>query len=308
MPNPPSIRRLLTIASLLCLAAPGALIPACSGSAIDDPGATTAGNGAGGASCPLPATAELPPQCVACIHSACPATYDQLCAANCGAAELGAPCLSAQTAIGHCLQSNCQFECQRTHGSAVGGAGGLSSIGLGGASSGGGGASGATDTANEYAGAGGSELSDAGAAGAAPIAGGAGSGGAADECSVALPLKCGDRLNHSTILQGRPNRWNLYSSTQRAETGRETLYAFSPSSECEVIARLKNLQTDLDLLLVPRCESISSNKASSTPIDLQTEESISWTNPADQTSYVVVDGYSGAEGSYTLEVDCICEP
>lgn len=166
--------------------------------------------------------------------------------------------------------------------------------------------SGAADTAIDSAGAGGSELSDAGAAGTGPATGDAGSGGASDECSAALPLKCGDRLNHSTIIQGRPNLWSAYSSTQRGESGRETLYSFSTAKECAVVARLKNLQTDLDLLLVPRCESISSNQASSTPLDIQTVETLSWTNPADKTVYVLVDGYSGAEGSYTLEVDCTC--
>ena len=46
--------------------------------------------------------------------------------------------------------------------------------------------------------------------------------------------------------------------------------------------------------------------ASSTPIDLQTVETVSWMNVPGRTSYVVVDGYAGAEGSYTLEVDCAC--
>lgn len=249
------------IASVLCL---GVFVSACSASITENRGAGGTGGAAGSAgnACPLPATAELPPQCLACIHSSCPAVYDDLCAANCGAAELGAPCLSAQREIGTCLQSNCPFECQRTHGSAVGGAGGL--------------------------------------------AGNAGSGGATDSCSAALPLECGDHFDHSTLIQGRPNAWSLYASTQRAESGRETVYAFTTPTECAVIARLTNLHTDLDLLLVPRCDSVSSSKASSTPLDLQTDESISWTNPENQTSYVVVDGYAGAEGSYTLEVECIC--
>jgi hypothetical protein len=32
----------------------------------------------------------------------------------------------------------------------------------------------------------------------------------------------------------------------------------------------------------------------------------SWTSAPGQTSYLVVDGYAGAEGSYTLSVDCAC--
>ena len=66
-----------------------------------------------------------------------------------------------------------------------------------------------------------------------------------------------------------------------------------------MVANLKNLTTDLDLLLLSACDPIASNEmASSTPLDLQTVETIRWTNLPDQISYVVVDGYAGAEGSY----------
>ena len=47
-------------------------------------------------------------------------------------------------------------------------------------------------------------------------------------------------------------------------------------------------------------------RAYSTPIDLQTVETVSWTNPAGTTFYLVVDGYGGDHGSYTLQVDCTC--
>ena len=72
-------------------------------------------------------------------------------------------------------------------------------------------------------------------------------------------------------------------------------------------ATLKNLTTDLDLLLLTNgCDPSRNRVASSTPIDLQIVETISWKNEPGRTDYVVVDGYSGAEGSYTLEVDCVC--
>jgi hypothetical protein len=161
---------------------------------------------------------------------------------------------------------------------------------------------------------GGSAITDGGAggnagaadAGAAGLGGDEGSGGVADGCSPALPLKCGDSVDHSTVIQGRPNTWFAYSSTARGETGRETIYTFSTTGECAVVATLKNLTTDLDLLLVPTCDSISSEKGSSTPIDIQTVETVGWTNPAGKAVYVVVDGYAGAEGTYTLEVQCTC--
>jgi hypothetical protein len=301
-----TIRRLLGVVCLLGFAAPSALMSGCAGSAVDNRGAAGTA-GAAGAACPLPATAAWPARCVACIQSSCPSVYADLCAANCGADELGAPCLSAQYEVGtQCLGQHCGSECAQTHGSpvpgSIAGSGAVESDNGGSAS---GGTSGGTSTEVQSAGA---AWAEGGEAGAQAQGGEAGSAGAADSCSAALPLKCGDRLNHSTLIQGRPNTWSGYSSTQRAESGRETLYALSTGSACDLTLRLTNLQTDLDLLLVSTCDSLSSGKASSTPLDIQTEETLTWTNAAAQSVYVVVDGYAGAEGSYTLEVDCSCDP
>jgi hypothetical protein len=131
--------------------------------------------------------------------------------------------------------------------------------------------------------------------------------GAGGQCSVALPLECGARLNHSTMTHGRADTWNTYNLTARLESGRETVYAFTATGTCSVVANLKNLTTDLDLLLLSGCHPINSNlKASSTPLDSQTVETVSWTSSPRQTYYVVVDGYDKAVGSYTLEVDCVC--
>lgn len=186
----------------------------------------------------------------------------------------------------------------------AGNAGSTSVAGEGGASSVAGAAGAAGDAGS------GAGPTDGGAAGAGSAEGGAsgmgGAGGGPDECPPALPLKCGDSFDHSTLIQGRPNEWGTYSATQRGEWGRETIYQFSTAGECAVVARLKNLTTDLDLIRVPTCNPISGDKASSTPLDIQTIETLSWTNPAGKAFYVVVDGYDGAEGSYTLEVECTC--
>jgi hypothetical protein len=127
-------------------------------------------------------------------------------------------------------------------------------------------------------------------------------------CSAALPIRCGDRLSHSTVTHGRANAWSAYGRTARAESGRETVYAFASAGTCTVTANLRNLATDLDLLLLSACDPITGNvMASSTPLDLQTVETVQWTNLPDQTHYLVVDGSGGAEGSHTLELDCTCQ-
>ena len=114
-------------------------------------------------------------------------------------------------------------------------------------------------------------------------------------------------MNHSTVTQGRASQWSAYGRTARSESGRETVYAFASAGTCTVTANLRNLTTDLDLLLLSACDPITGNvMASSTPLDLQTVETVQWTNLPGQTNYLVVDGYSRAEGSYTLELDCTC--
>jgi hypothetical protein len=131
--------------------------------------------------------------------------------------------------------------------------------------------------------------------------------GLVPECARVLPLKCGDRVTHSTTVEGRANVWGGYNVTARAESGRETVYAFDAPDQCTVVATLKDLTADLDLLWLIGCDPSRNLKASSTPIDLQTVETITWSNVPGRTDYVVVDGYAGAEGSYTLEVDCTCQ-
>jgi hypothetical protein len=102
---------------------------ACGGSAVVQGGGGSGGEGgSGGAStaCTLPATAVIPPVCLACIKTSCPTVYADLCTADCGANETSPACLSAQKEIGTCLQQpNCEFECMATHGSAVGGSSGV---------------------------------------------------------------------------------------------------------------------------------------------------------------------------------------
>lgn len=127
-----------------------------------------------------------------------------------------------------------------------------------------------------------------------------------DACRDAIALHCGDRLDHSTLVQGRANEWYGYSRSQRWEGGRESVYVLQTSGACQVEARLENLTVDLDLFLLTACESMANTEASSTPLDLQTIERISFTTAAAKSYWVVVDGYGDDAGSYTLKVDCTC--
>jgi hypothetical protein len=113
-----------------------------------------------------------------------------------------------------------------------------------------------------------------------------------------LPLKCGDRLKHSTLVQGRADIWNTYGCTQRWMSGREAIYVIQPPTACQVSVQLKNPSADLDILLLQSCDFMSCTSIPMTPITFAVE--------AGQPKFLVVDGYNGAAGSYTLEVDCTC--
>ena len=113
----------------------------------------------------------------------------------------------------------------------------------------------------------------------------------AGSCENPLPLKCGDRLNHSTLVQGRPNVWVGYGCSQRWMSGPEAIYFLQPPAGCQALVQLKNPSADLNVFVLPSCSVRSS---------------CSFAPEVGQPSFVVVDGYNGAAGTYTLQVDCTC--
>jgi len=84
------------------------------------------------------------------------------------------------------------------------------------------------------------------------------------------------------------------------------VYSFRSREACRVTLRLAELQTDLDLLLLDACDQGSCTAASSTPLDIQGVETLSFDAEAGSTQLAVVDGYDGASGHYALQVDCLC--
>jgi hypothetical protein len=125
-------------------------------------------------------------------------------------------------------------------------------------------------------------------------------------CRDALPLRCGDRLGDSTSTQGRENLWQGYGCTARAESGPEAIYAFETDARCQVGVQLGELEADIDLFVLDECTDVGCTEASSTPLDLQTIESVTFQAQAGRDYIVVVDGYSQSAGSYALSVNCLC--
>ena len=118
-----------------------------------------------------------------------------------------------------------------------------------------------------------------------------GTDSASNSCENPLPLQCGDRLYHNTLIQGRPNVLGFYGCSQRVMSGPETIYFLAPPTGCQTVVQLKNLSADLVLFVLPTCSFMSS---------------CSFRPEVGQPSFVVVDGANGAWGTYTLQVDCTC--
>ena len=179
--------------------------------------------------------------------------------------------------------------------------GGSAGLGTGGIVGTGGGGAGRMD-----GGSGGGRPASGGSSGRGGQVGGLDSG--SDACAAALPIKCGQEVRHSTLVEGRSNLWSAYASTQRLESGPETLYVFSTNDPLVVI-HLGDLTADLDVFLLSSCGSASSIAPLS--LDQSSTRKVFWfefpfvnsTSP-EVTYYLVVDGYNGAAGNYTLNLTC----
>ena len=97
--------------------------------------------------------------------------------------------------------------------------------------------------------------------------------------------------------------------------------AFVTDEDCQVETRLVDLTEDLDLIMIKDCDPSpcgacqadsatmsNADECSSIPLDLQDNfvEKVNFDTLAGQAHIVVVDGYDYSEGTYTLEVDCVC--
>ncbi|HOC99146.1 MAG TPA: hypothetical protein PKH54_04320 [Myxococcota bacterium] len=124
------------------------------------------------------------------------------------------------------------------------------------------------------------------------------------ECPEPLALACGDSFDHDTGVQGRANIWGGYSCTARALSGRETVYLLKTDEHVNVTVTLTNLSVDLDVARLSKCDPFSCRNIASTPLDIQDDEQIQFESGIGHQQYIVVDGYAGATGTYTIGVTC----
>lgn len=122
-------------------------------------------------------------------------------------------------------------------------------------------------------------------------------------CSAPLPLSCGQQVTGDTT--GLPSHHESYIGVGWNESGPDVVYQLvlpAASAPYTITAAISNLSVDLDIFLMPAggCrgrQQMAYGDTSATAVNV----------PAG-TYYVVVDGYAGAAGSYTLDLACAPNP
>lgn len=113
-----------------------------------------------------------------------------------------------------------------------------------------------------------------------------------------VALTCNQPYNGNTTSGA--NNFANYACYDFDHSGKEIIHTITTTSTGNITAALSNLNgVDLDVLILTDCNMASSCIAGN---DVSTTAS----NQAAGTYYIVVEGYQGAEGSYTLTVTANC--
>jgi len=121
-------------------------------------------------------------------------------------------------------------------------------------------------------------------------------------CADPLPIACGWQVAGDTT--GKANNLSTYSCSPWSESGPEDVYALSlvPGANYDLTVRIGNIgMVDLDLILLDEggCEAgrcLSGDSYSGTDLTAR--------NVPPGNYFLVVDGFLGAAGPYTLDLTC----
>ncbi len=119
------------------------------------------------------------------------------------------------------------------------------------------------------------------------------------DCTNAVTITCPATVDGNNT--GAPNDVEQYSCTLWVESGGELVYALTLENTCyQVTATLSNMTADFDVFILGSCDEadcLTYGDSSATTSCL-----------VPGTYYIVVDGYNGATGTFTLDVTCaVCD-
>jgi len=118
------------------------------------------------------------------------------------------------------------------------------------------------------------------------------------DCSSAVHVPCGGGTFSGNTSTGS-NDVDIYSPcTAWFETGKENVYRVDTTGTGDIIARLSGMTENLDVFILDDCDENSCIAFGNITAEAHLIP------PG--TYYVVVDGYEGAEGNYTLTISSSC--
>jgi cysteine-rich repeat protein len=119
-------------------------------------------------------------------------------------------------------------------------------------------------------------------------------------CAPAYDLACGSADSWSTENVGSTDLLDGYSCSTWNESGREYAYRFISDVTGDVTVNLSDLAVDLDLFVV----SESGAGCDANGCVSHGDNTVTFAATAGETYYVIVDGFNGASGSYTIDLAC----
>ncbi len=113
-------------------------------------------------------------------------------------------------------------------------------------------------------------------------------------CKSAVSVSC--EASYQGDTTGAPSNVTYYSCKNWRESGPEQVYVLTTETTGDIVATLDDISVDLDLFILSACDSMTCLAYG--------DNTAKYQNGPPGTYYIVVDGYKGASGSYTLSVRC----
>ncbi|MBI5917411.1 MAG: T9SS type A sorting domain-containing protein [Bacteroidetes bacterium] len=114
------------------------------------------------------------------------------------------------------------------------------------------------------------------------------------DCAGATPIYCGVPVSGTTF--GSLNNVNTYGCNSWFESGPEKVFMLQTTETGTITATLSGLSADLDVIILDACsESNCLAEGNNTAVIY---------NASPGMYFIVVDGYYGAQGNFTLSVNC----
>ena len=115
------------------------------------------------------------------------------------------------------------------------------------------------------------------------------------DCSAAVSTSCGGSYQGNTT--GAPSNVTYYNCARPwEESGPEEVYILTTETTGDIVATLDDISANFDVFILSSCDAMSCLAYGNNAAKLR--------SAPPGTYYIVVDGYKGASGSYTLSVRC----